>query len=274
MSYSEDDYSQVGEDLGHFSLNSLSASILADLLLSQPLLLLGVLKDQSRSSLNNLADGLLLAGNLSSDRVLSDGGVGSFVNIFERFATKSLLPLAELSLEISWLFTLEQIVVLLDVDTHDVLKMLLSAEVCLRLLLLFNTATLLLTNSCLRLLPSETREALLVVRNVEATIAGTLHGTENSVTGGGSDETNIKVSLEWASFAILVLNVVQFAIGSGYTSKLAIDSLILEQSTGEKKTGSVGGGIVGETAGDTELLELAGVSSSDGNISLNGGVVD
>merc|ERR1712038_233232 len=144
--------------------------------------------------------------------------------------------------------------------------MLLGAEVSLRLLLLVSGTASLLSDSLFGLLPSETREALLVVRNVEATVAGTLHGTEDSVTGGGSDETNIEVSLEGASVVL--------AISSGDTGELIIERLVLEESTGEKKTGGIGSGVVGETAGNTESLELARVSGSNSNVTLDGGVVD
>jgi hypothetical protein len=39
-------------------------------------------------------------------------------------------------------------------------------------------------------------ESLGLVGDVETTVTGTLHGSENTVTGGGADETDIEESLE------------------------------------------------------------------------------
>lgn len=52
-----------------------------------------------------------------------------------------------------------------------------------------------------------TWESLVVVGNVNSTVNGTLHGSEDSVTGGGSNETNIQVSSEWSFVFNLVLFV-------------------------------------------------------------------
>lgn len=142
-----------------------------------------VLEDELRSSLDLLADGSLLAGNLRSGRVLSDGNMGSLVEVSELLTLEGLLPLRELLLEGSRVIFLEKIVVLLNVDTEDVLEMLLSVEILLGLLLLFDTATLLLANISLRLDHAATGEASVAVRDIEATITGTLHGTEDSASG-------------------------------------------------------------------------------------------
>ncbi len=245
----------------------------ADLLLSDPLLALRVLEDKGGGGLNFLADGLVLADNLDSGGVLSDGGVASLVDILERFLAEGLLPDGELLLEGSGVLTLQLVVVLLDVDTHDVLKMLLSGEISLGLLLLFDGTTLLAATTSLGLLPSETGESLLVMGDVDTTIASTLHGTEHSVSSGSSGETDIEVSLEGASLGVLVGDVVELAISLGLTDKLVVDFLVGEKSTGEKETGSVSGSVVSETTGDVaEVLELLGVSSAHGHVTLEGRV--
>ena len=86
--------------------------------------------------------------------------------LLEGLAAEGLLPLAELSLEALWILLLEEVVVLLDVNAENVLKVLLLVEVGLGLFLLFDTTSLLLANSNLRLDPAETWEALVVVRDV------------------------------------------------------------------------------------------------------------
>jgi hypothetical protein len=54
----------------------------------------------------------------------------------------------------------------------------------------------------------------------------------------------------------------------------SVHLFVLEESTSEQEASSVSGGVVGETASDTEALELFGVSSSDSHVTLNGGVLD
>ena len=264
--------SQLGGDLGDLGLDALMTHLGADLLLDEPFLALGVLEDKTGSSLHLLADGLVLADNLGSGGVLSDASVSCLEDFLEGLASKGLLRLGELLLEGSGVLTLEEVVVLLDVDAHDVLEMLLSREVSLRLLLL-GDLTLLGGNS-LGLLPSETGESLLVVRDVETTVTSTLHGTEDTVTSGGADETNIEESLEGASLVVLVGDVVKLAVGGTAALELSVDLLVLEKSAGKEETSGVGGGVVGETGLDTEGAELLGVSSAHGHVTLDGGVDD
>lgn len=52
----------------------------------------------------------------------------------------------------------------------------------------------------------ETRETFFVVGDVKTTITCTLHGTEDTVTSGGTDETDVEVSLEWASVVVLLVS--------------------------------------------------------------------
>jgi len=255
-------------------LNSLLLGSSANLELSEPLSLLGVLLDELRSSLNLSTGNLTLLGGRLPCWVSSDLGVSGLVDLIEASSLEELLPLAELFAELSGLLGLEQVVVLLDVDTKDVLQVLFGAVIWLRLLLLFDSATLLAANVSLGLLPAEAGESLFVMGHVDATVTGTLHGTEDSVTGGGADETNIEVCLEGASVTALRLNVVHSAISSGDSSESGVDGLHLEKSTGEEEASGVGGSIVGQTSLDSVAGELLGVGGADGHISLQGGVVD
>jgi hypothetical protein len=111
---------------------------------------------------------------------------------------------------------------------------------------------------------------------VDATVNCTLEGTEDSVTGGGSDETNIEESAEGASVLIdaLVVDVEELAVGSLNTLVEVSHAEVGEESSGDEETGGVRGGVVGETSLETELLELLGVSFAENSIALDGGVDD
>lgn len=259
-------------DLSHSCLNSLEASLGADLLLNEPLATLAVLKDELRSGLDLLTDRLVLASNLNSVGALSDGSVSSLVNISERLSLEGLLPLRELLFEASRVLRLEKVIILLDVDTENVLKMLLSAEILPDLLLLLLSTTLLLASVDLWLLHAATGEASVAVGDVETTIASTLHGTENSVSGGGTGETDIEVGLEWLSLGVSISDVVKLTVSLGLANMGSVHLLVLKESTGEKKTSGVGCSVVSETTGDTEAGELLRVGSTDGHVTLDGGV--
>ena len=269
--------SQAGDlltDLGDLGNDALVTHLGANFLLAEPLLAGMVSLDESGLGLNDLADGGLLAGSLGVSGRLPDGGVGSLVDSLELLATESLLPLGELLLEGSGVLTLEEIVVLLDVDAHDVLEMLLSVEDLLGLAGLLLTATTLLANSGFSLLHATSGETTLVMGDVEATVAGTLHGAEDTVTGGRADKTDIEVGLEGATLRVGLGDVPEFAISGSKANELVVDLLVLQQSAGKEEASGVGSGVVGKTARDTVLEELLGVSSSDGHVTLERRVDD
>ena len=257
-------------DLG---IDSFFAQLDGDLLLSEPFLTLGVLLDKSGSSLDDLANGSVLSDNLDAIWVLSDLLVGSSIKGLNGLSTEGFLPTGELSLETSGVLSLEQIVVLLDMDTENVLSVVVSVEVSLGLFFLLVSDFLSFSNN-FDLLITEAGESLLVMGNVEATVAGALHCSEDFVSGGGADETNIEVSLEWASLILVVLNVVELSISLGHSLEDSVDLLVFEKSSGEEEAGGVGGSVVGKTASDTVVGELFRVSGSDGHITLDGGVND
>jgi len=109
---------------------------------------------------------------------------------------------------------------------------------------------------------------------MEATIRGTLHGTEDTVAGSGAHKTNIEVSLE----GTLVLDVVAYGEVGAIDLCVALvhvsQVLGCEQSTGAQETSGVRRGVVGETSLESVLLELLGVSRRDDLISDKGGVDD
>jgi len=68
-----------------------------------------------------------------------------------------------------------------------------------------------------------TGEAALGVGDEDTTVGGTLHGSEDTVTGGGADETNIKEGLEGAALAIVGLD----GLGESVLTSGLLDTLEL-----------------------------------------------
>lgn len=245
---------------------------MTNLELSEPLSALVVLEDESGLGGDDLRLVVLLVG-LLVDGVLSDLSVDVLVEgseVLDLGGGESLLPAGELLVEELLVLLLELFIVLLNVLTEDVLSMFVSVERGGLVVITFLLASLALGGN----LNGNTvsGESLLVVRDVETTITGTLHGTEDSVTSGGADETDIEVSLERASLVLLVVDVVELAVSLINTLELGIDLLVLKKSTGEEEAGGVSGGVVGQTLGDTEAVKLLGVGHGHGHISLDGRV--
>jgi len=110
--------SLVCEHGEHFLRSSLFAQGKANLLESEPLFAFRVGLDENGFLLDDLADWSLLSGRLCcSYWIFLDCLVCSLVIVLERLALELLLPLAELSLEGFRIILLNQIVVLLDMDT-------------------------------------------------------------------------------------------------------------------------------------------------------------
>lgn len=111
-----------------------------------------------------------------------------------------------------------------------------------------------------------TRETLLGVGDVETTVGGTLHGTEDAGTGGGADKTDVEVALEGA--ALLTVNLSglslgELAISLLNTSEGLVEAELNKSAAGDKETNAVGGGPVGKTVGDVVGLELVGVGGDE-----------
>lgn len=115
---------------------------------------------------------------------------------------EALGPLAELSLEDVSITLLKQVVVSLDVLSKNVVLVNGWVELSLCLFSFFLNLLSTLVGHSLGLDHFVAGEAAFAVRNEETTIVGTLHGTENTVTSGSADETNIEVSLEWTSVGL------------------------------------------------------------------------
>ena len=237
------------------------SSKLADLLLDAGLLL-GVreLVDLVLLGLGlPLLLGLLGAGLVVLlEGVLTDGLVGLLVELLEVTGVDLLLEvLGELALEALLILIGEGLHVLGDVATVDVVAEQVGIE---------------------RLrLDVVTGEAAVGVGNEDTTVGGTLHGTEDTVTGGGADETNVKEGLEGTALAVIGLDGLgEGVLASGLlnTSELVSQTKLGQDTAGEEQTGSVGSSPVGQTLGDTVALQLVGVGSGQDLVTGDLGVDD
>lgn len=179
--------------------------------------------------------------------VLTDGLVGLLVELLKVTGVNVLLDiLDELGLVALLILIGEGLHVLRDVATEDVVAEGVGIE-----LLGLNVVT---------------GEAAVGVGDEDTTVGGTLHGTEDTVTAGGTDKTDIKESLEGTALAITGLN----GLGEGVLTVSLLDTLELlgktklgQSTAGQEQTGSVGGGPVGKTLVDTVALQLVGVGGSE-----------
>jgi hypothetical protein len=205
----------------------------------------------------SLLGGLLGGGS----GVLSDFFVNLSVELFQRGDTSLLevgFPLAELS-SVSFLIVFLQLShVLFNVETKD------SFSVSLGVVGFLATFT------------GVAGESLGGVGDVEATVASTLEDTENSVTGGGSDETSIQNSLEGSLFSSLVVvgDIVVFTVSLLGTSVDLVQTSLVEESSGDEEASGVASSVVGQTRFETESLEFSGVSGSEDSVTLDGGIDD
>ena len=84
-------------------------------------------------------------------------------------------------------------------------------------------------------------EALIVVRDEDTTVAGTLESTENTGTGGSAAETDIKEAREWTGSIFLIdgLSEGEFTIGLSYTLVLVGKTELGKGATSAKKTSGI-----------------------------------
>jgi len=111
----------------------------------------------------------------------------------------------------------------------------------------------------------EAWEALVLVRDVEATIGSTLHGAENAVSSRRANKTDIEVGLERALVVIDVLGVVHREVRAVDLLVAVVHigkTLISEESTCAEETCAVGSGVVSKTGIEAESSQLKRVGSS------------
>ena len=87
----------------------------------------------------------------------------------------------------------------------------------------------------------ESRETFLRVGDEDTTIGSTLHGTEDTGTGGSAAETDIKEALEWTGSIFLIdgLSEGEFTIGLSYTLVLVGKTELGKGTTSAKKTSGI-----------------------------------
>ena len=271
--------SLLEQGLLHLGGNSCLSLLVGELVLSEPLLALGVLLDEHSLGLGDLlSDGGLLLVGLDSLGSLSDLGVHLLVEGLEG-GDLSLgeggVPVGELFLVQVLVLFLEAVHVGLDVGTEDVVSVLLGVVGTADLAFLGNSLSS-LAGGDLLLLDVVAGEPLGVVGHVDASVDCTLEGAEDSVTGGGSDQADVEEGLEWASVLVdtFLVDVEEFTIGRFNTLvDFSHAELGEEASTGEEASG-IGGGVVGEAGFETEPSELLGVSLAEDSVTLDGGVDD
>ncbi|KAL5889936.1 hypothetical protein ACKVWL_011618 [Pyricularia oryzae] len=179
--------------------------------------------------------------------VLTDSGVGLGVDVLKSIGVNVLVDvLLELALVALLIVVGEGLHVLGDVATEDVLLQGLAVQ-----LLALNV---------------ESGETVLGVGDEDATVRGTLHGAENTGTGGGAGKTNVEVGLEGAAGALVGLGSLgegELTLGLLNTGEVLVEAKLLEDTAGDEQAGGVGGSPVGQTVGDAVGLELVGVGRGE-----------
>lgn len=190
--------------------------------------------------------GLLLTLGLL-EGVLTDGLVGLGVEILKTVGLNVVLNvLDELAVVALLIVVGQSLHVLGDVATVDVL-----AE-SLRVQLLG--------------LDVVARESLLRVGDEDTTVGGTLEGTEDTGTSGGTGKTNVEEGLEGAALAIVGLSGLgegELTVSLLNTDEGLVEAELAEDTAGDQETGGVGGRPVGQTVGDAVGLQLVGVGSGE-----------
>lgn len=150
--------------------------------------------------------------------VFADGLVGLLIDLLDVSSVNLVLDvLLELRLETLLIIVGKTLHVLSDVAAEDVFAESLGVE--------------LLT------LDVVTGETVLGVGDVDTTVRGTLHGAEDTVTGGGADETNIKEGLEGAAGALVRLDglgELVLTVSLLNTSEVLVKTELLECTAGEE----------------------------------------
>ena len=201
-----------------------------------------------------LGDGLpLLLGLLRSvahvlpEGILANGLVGLGVHLLKAVGLNVVVNvLLELALVALLVVIGEQLHVLGDVGTEDVV----AEELGVELLGLHVVA----------------REALLGVGDEDATVRGTLHGTEDAGTGRGALEADVEEGLEGAALAVVGLGSLgegELTIGLLNTLEGLVEAELGEDTAGDEETSAVGSSPVGETVVDAIGAELVRVGRGE-----------
>ena len=206
---------------------------------------------------NNLS--LNLLGDLLGESwVGTDGSVSSLVHLLNLITSDTGLDeVRELSLVRLWVLLLKMLHVASNVSTED--SILMDLGVVFAILTLTRVSW----------------ESLNAVWDINATIASTLKGTEESGTNSGSVETNIHDSLEWSALTLEVISNVELVTsGLLLSNESGIETNLLQQTASQQETSAVSSRVVLQTDGDSVLSELSGEGLAQNAVTLDCGVHD
>ena len=205
-----------------------------------------------------LSVGVLGGGLLVESGGLADTFVGLSVkglDIVHLGGLQALSPLGELLVEVFLALFLEFLHVVVDMDTEDAVSVDFSFVSVVLVFILVGTG-----------------ETLGVVGDVQTTVNGSLEGTEDSVTSGGGHQTDVQDGLEGVlAIHVVVDHGVVFTVDFSLAFVLLVQFVFLEESAGAEETGGISGGIVGQTAGDSVLLEFAGLGLGNDLVTFKSG---
>lgn len=114
----------------------------------------------------------------------------------------------------------------------------------------------------------EAWEAVLRVRDENASVRRSFHGTEDTRSGRRALQSDVQVALEGAGSVIIGLGELKGSVGLSDTLVLVGEAELGKSTAGDEKTGGVGGGPVGETVLDTVAGELVRVGGGQNKVTL------
>jgi len=204
--------------------------------------------------LKSIASRLVLLGRLVR-RGLADLLVDLEVHVLHGIGIDtSLNVLLELLSVLFWLLLLHGVHVLGDVASEDALTVVVSG-----ILLGIRVVTV---------------ELLLVVRDLETTIEGTLHGSKDLGAKGSALEADIEKCVECLRAILLIILVVHEAVlelgGHLFGSdEFLIETVLGEQTASAQETHAVCGRVVGETNTQAVARELMSIGSGVADIVID-----
>ena len=182
-------------------------------------------------------------GFFDEDGVLPDLNMCVFVEFLDRLSLgggQAFIPLGELFFEVLLVLGLQSLHVLIDVAAEDPLSVFggVVDE--------FLVSTL-----------GSAGEALGVMGDVDAAVDSSFQSAEDSVAGGGGNESDVQNGLEGLlALGVVVAHGVVLAVGGGLAGILLVETHLGEQSPGAEQTCRVAGGVVGQPSGQAESLQL------------------
>lgn len=108
------------------------------------------------------------------------------------------------------------------------------------------------------------------VGDIESSITSSLQHTKDSGSVGSGLESNIEDTLEWSSVSDILSGIIVGSINLLDSFIGVVEVNLLQQSSGEKKTGGIGRGIVGESGGETKSPEFLRIGGTEDSVSLDG----